>query len=97
MLCRNPCRSRPPLKSQFLDLDKMVTKVKENVYERSHVIVRLIEEANIGISSLKTELEHAKKPDAIVNGRTSTMHAVPCVSFFRLALLGDGCGKHHTS
>ena len=41
---------------------------------------RLIEEANIQISLLKNELENVKKPGAIVNVRTSTMHPVPCVS-----------------
>ena len=53
----------------------------ENPHEPSHIIERLIEEANIQISSLKTELEKMKKLGATVNVRMSTMHAVPCVLF----------------
>ena len=63
-----------------LDLDQMVANIKEDAYELSHSIERLME-ANIQISSLATETEHAKKPGAIINLRTSMMHPVPCVPF----------------
>ena len=49
------------------------------------------------ISSLKTELENVKRPNAILNIRTSTMHADPRAPLFsRLALLADGYGTHRT-
>ena len=76
--------SLPPTSSAqvtALYLDQMVTKIKEDAYEHSHIMERLIEETNIQISSPKNELENVKKPGAIVNVRTSTMHPVPCVSF----------------
>ena len=43
------------------------------------MIERLIEKANVQISSLKTELGHVKKPDATVNARTSTINALHVV------------------
>ena len=51
-----PVSSPPTSSAQVaaLDLDQMVTKIKEDAHEHSNIIERLIQEANIQISSLKT-------------------------------------------
>ena len=90
-LCRVFVTSSTQASSVFV-LDKVVAKVTEDVYEHSHIIEGLIDEANIRISALKTELENMKKPATIVNLRTGTVHAV----LVFLSFFADGRGTHHT-
>ena len=69
------CKSLPFTSStqvSVFDLDRVVAKVEEGADEHSHVIEAVIEEANIQISTLKTEHDNFKKLAAIVFLRTDT-------------------------
>ena len=61
----------------------MSRRVKEDACGHLHIMERLIEEAKRTSRSLreKTELEKLKMLGVIVNIRTNTMLAVPCVPF----------------
>ena len=75
--------SVPPTSSArvtALGLDQIVAQKSK----RMHTNFRTppsTEEANIQIFSSNTELDNVKKLGAVINVRTSMMHAVPCVAF----------------
>ena len=72
-----------------LDHDKFVTNIKEGACGHSQVNERLMEEANIQISSLKTELQNVKNPV-----RLSMYARARDMQFFVfLSLLADGCAR----